>query len=769
MAETVETLALGLDARQMKRGAREADTALGRVRKSARSTSRAIVQLAGAFTAAAVARSAVRTIIQFDDRIRELGAVAGAGEEQLRLLSRTARDLGASTRFAASEAAEGLTFLARAGFSVDEAIAAIPGTLNLASAGLLSLGEAADIASNAVSQFNLSAGETERVGDILVQTANNSNTSVRQLAEALKFVGPAANALRVPIEEAAAAIGALGNAGIQASLAGTNLRGIFAALVGPTSAGQRALAAMELTLEDIDVEARGLTEVFENLSRANLDFGRAVEIFGRRNATAALVLAANVETVRELNQLNREAEGTTRRVSEALEAGLGGALRTLRSTIEEVFLSLGKQGLEGGLEDLVRTSTSTIRILTGIATRADLANESAVRLAQAVELVSLAFRVWLVFMAARGLIVLAKTVVELGRLSKVLTTLSRRNVVGILLALGAGALVASGQLDTLLESVVQNAQAVDQYALKLEQLNDLREAFIRQTKLETAGRERGGDVGLFRQIQAVESQISILEQARVALERLGELTDGVTLEALEQALTPELFENFGEAAAMQFGEAYITTLERGLDAETFRKIWRESLMVPLFEEVRGLKDQLQSELITTAGSEFEDAATSIARGVSDPFTNAFSEISQGTRDVAASFSALATDIANTISRLVLSRALVNPLLNTAFGLGGSANALPSFFAFGANGLAMNNGTIIPKYARGGVVTQPTVIAGEAGAEAVLPLKRGRDGKLGVASEGGAGTTVNMTVVTNDAGSFRRSQRQIQRDMQRRIA
>lgn len=309
---------------------------------------------------------ATRTIAGFEEAIARLGAVSGTmATPALDQLAATARELGASTQFTASEAAQGLTFLAQAGFSANEQLAAIGPTLDLAVAGNLDLAQSADLASNVLSGFSLAAEETARVVDVLANTAFSSNTSVAQLGEALKFVAPVAGAVGRSVEETAAALGVLGDAGIQASLAGTNLRGIISALLRPTGEAKDTIDDLGFSLQDLDPSTRSLGAIFRQFADANLSAADAVAIFGRRNAAAALVLTANIDKVGELTAANEAAAGTAARVADAIEDTLAGAFRAFLSAIEEVTLSAGDAGLLGVMRSIVDDATLLARALGG--------------------------------------------------------------------------------------------------------------------------------------------------------------------------------------------------------------------------------------------------------------------------------------------------------------------------------------------------------------------------------------------------------------------
>ena len=281
--------------KQTNKALRGMDTSLDKVGKTGGRLKKVIGGLIAGFSGMLILRQVTKTLAGFEEAMATLQGITGRTADQMEDFSKVARNLGATTKFSAQEAGDGLIFLARAGFTANEAITAIPDTLNLAAAASLELGEAADIASNVLSQFNLSATETARVGDVLVNVANRANTDVRQLAEALKMVGPVAGAIGKTVEQTAAAIGVLGDSGIQAGQAGTNLRGVISSLLKPTSEATGLIKSMSLSIDDVDPATQSLVSIFEKFRDVNLTAAEAVAIFGRRNAAAALIMARSTK------------------------------------------------------------------------------------------------------------------------------------------------------------------------------------------------------------------------------------------------------------------------------------------------------------------------------------------------------------------------------------------------------------------------------------------------------------------------------------------
>ncbi len=375
---------------------RKTDAATKSLRGSTSALFRVMGPLVGAISAVTAVRGAVRTLASFEQTLAQVRGIAikttitlAEQTRQFKALTDQAKLLGSTTRFTATEAGEAQLFLARAGFDLSEILEALPGTLDLAAAGVLELGTAADIASNVLSQFSLNADEMGRVGDVLVNTANSSNTSVLQLAEAMKFAGPIAGALGTEIEEASAAIGVLGDSGIQATLAGTQLRGILLALVNPTRKGQTILKSLAATIGEssdaFNVQKRSLTEVFEAFERANAGAEEFGELFGRRQAAGAIVLSNNVEKLKELTAANLEAEGASRRLAEIQVNTLAGSFRALKSAIEGLVLA--NEGLGGTLKDVVDLIVSVVRVLGGMEDQVTKNKDAAIALARAIEAV----------------------------------------------------------------------------------------------------------------------------------------------------------------------------------------------------------------------------------------------------------------------------------------------------------------------------------------------------------------------------------------------
>ena len=199
-----------------------------------------------------IGSDAVQTFADFDESMAGVGAISRANAKDLKDMRDLAAKMGAETQFTAKQAADAEQFLAMAGFNVASVLEALPATLSLAAAGGLDLATSADIASNVLSAFNLKAGETAHVADVLAITAATANTSVAQLGEGFAYAAPAAKAYGITMEELAGLFSAAGNVGIQASSAGTAFR---AGLINLTSASKQGILS-SMGVEAVDATGK---------------------------------------------------------------------------------------------------------------------------------------------------------------------------------------------------------------------------------------------------------------------------------------------------------------------------------------------------------------------------------------------------------------------------------------------------------------------------------------------------------------------------------
>jgi TP901 family phage tail tape measure protein len=294
--------------------------------------------------------------------------VTGAVGEDFRLLEETARQAGATTRFTATQAAEGLLELARAGLSVRDSATALAPSLNLATAGLMSLAESSDLVTNVAAQFGMPATQIQRIGDILVATANRSNTNVAQLGQALKDVGVVAANLGVSIEDTNAALGVLANRGLKGSDGAIKLRQAFLQLLSPSNEAQQVLREMGLGLQDVDIRSIGLTQALKNLRKANLDIVQAAGLVDSRNAAALVALTQSVDEFEGLSKAVQSSSGEMQKFADSMNNTIVGAWKAFNSALDEMLLKIGDSGVGAALRGFLDALTHVTRMLSGTTT-----------------------------------------------------------------------------------------------------------------------------------------------------------------------------------------------------------------------------------------------------------------------------------------------------------------------------------------------------------------------------------------------------------------
>ena len=307
-----------------------------------------------------------RTLAQFESAMSKVAAITGSTGAELEKLRATAQRLGGSTEFSATQAADALTYLGMAGYSASESMAALPSVLDLATASGMGLAQSADIASNVLSGFGMEAKNSASVADVLAAASTSANTSVSQLGQAMSTAAPIAASLGIGLEETAASIGVMSDAGIQGERAGTALRGVLASLANPTKQARDALAGYGLTAAEVNPETEGLTNVMARLREAGISTADAMTIFGREAASGALVLVDGADRFRAFTSELREADGAAGDMAATMRDNLGGDFNSALSAVQGLILALGEAGLTAALRGAVQGATAMVRAVTAM-------------------------------------------------------------------------------------------------------------------------------------------------------------------------------------------------------------------------------------------------------------------------------------------------------------------------------------------------------------------------------------------------------------------
>jgi TP901 family phage tail tape measure protein len=303
----------------------------------------------------------------FEASMNQVQVLTQATGQQFEMLQTRARELGATTQFSASEAADAMTFLAMAGLNVQDTYDALPGTLQLAAAAGTDLATAADIATNIMTPFGKGAEDLVAINDALANTFTNTNTNMLQLAEGMKFVAPVAAAMKIELNETAAAMGLLGNAGIQGAMAGTTLRGVLSRLATPSREAIKVLQKLRIRKTDVldsEGNVKSLTAVVKAFEDSGASAGDMLKVFGQRAGPGmAALVSQGADALAKQTKMN-EKSGTAAQVAEARMKGFFGQLKKLRSAAQELAISLGEAGLLSAATKMATKLTEWVGIFS---------------------------------------------------------------------------------------------------------------------------------------------------------------------------------------------------------------------------------------------------------------------------------------------------------------------------------------------------------------------------------------------------------------------
>lgn len=317
-----------------------------------------------------VAAAAIKVGSDFESQMSRVKAISGATGEEFEQLKAQAMQLGADTSFSASQAAEGMENLAAAGFTTSEIMSAMPGLLNLAAASGEDLASSSDIAASTLRGFGLAASDAAHVADVLAANANRTNSSVADTGEAMKYIAPLARAAGLSLEETAAAIGIMANAGIQGSQAGTSLRGALSRLSKPTDDMAAAMDELGISFYDSNGKMKSLTEQVGMLRQATEGMtdeqknNYLVTLYGQEALSGMLALINEGEgSLGELTEAYRSCDGEAQKAAETMQDNLSGALEQLGGSAETLGLAF-YNSVADNLKNAAKTATESINNIT---------------------------------------------------------------------------------------------------------------------------------------------------------------------------------------------------------------------------------------------------------------------------------------------------------------------------------------------------------------------------------------------------------------------
>lgn len=331
---------------------------------AAKGAAAASAGIAGGLAAATMAGSS------FEAQMSTVQAISQASEADMIRLNALAKQMGIETKFSATEAGQGLEYMAMAGWDVDSMLAGLPGIMNLAAASGEDLGQVSDIVTDAMTAFGLEASRSAEFADVLAQASARSNTDVAMMGQTFKYVAPVAGALGFSIQDTATAIGLMANAGIKSEQAGTSLRAMFTRMVKPTDEVEAAMERIGLSVSNSDGSMRSLDEILRDL-RAGFSglseserASTAASLAGQEAMSGMLALvSASDEDYDKLSEAIYNAKGAAEEMAQVRMDNLQGDVTLLKSSLEGAGIA-AYEGLREPLRELTQTGTEWVNTFT---------------------------------------------------------------------------------------------------------------------------------------------------------------------------------------------------------------------------------------------------------------------------------------------------------------------------------------------------------------------------------------------------------------------
>lgn len=313
-------------------------------------------------------KKSINVFTAFDDVARRVQGTTGASAETMELLRYQAKELGRTTSWSASEAAEAQFEFAKAGFSTNEIIAATSGILDTATASQMGLAEATELTAGALRMFGLDASKSTQVGDMLTKTASSTTTDVQDLAEALKYSGNGARQFGLNLQQTLGILGKLGDKMLKGSEAGTGLQAVFASLLNKQKANMLIDIGIQLTE---DGSYRNILDIIDDIREKTAGMEEAERnpliqsVFGDQGSRVMNnILSMQKDEIRNLIGEIENSSGFSKDLATTLNAGLGGSFRNLTSATEGLAIAFGEY-LEPSIITLLNGVTQIVTAGTG--------------------------------------------------------------------------------------------------------------------------------------------------------------------------------------------------------------------------------------------------------------------------------------------------------------------------------------------------------------------------------------------------------------------
>lgn len=292
---------------------------------------------------AALGVASIKIGSDFQQSMANVSAVSGAVGADFAALEAKAREMGATTKFSASQSADALSYMAMAGWNTQQMIDGIPGVMNLAAASGADLALTSDILTDAITAFGDKASDAGRYADVMAAASSSANTNVEMLGESFKYVAPVAGAMGYSLEDASKALALMANNGIKASQGGTSLKNILTNLASPTKAMQNAMDDLGISIKNQDGSMKSLDEVMLNLrdSFSGLSEDQraqyAATLAGKEGMAGLLaIVGASEEDFNKLGEAINNSNGKAQEMADVMGDTVQGKFLSMKSALEEV-------------------------------------------------------------------------------------------------------------------------------------------------------------------------------------------------------------------------------------------------------------------------------------------------------------------------------------------------------------------------------------------------------------------------------------------------
>ena len=318
---------------------------------------------------AALGAAAIKTGSEFSTAMSKVQALSGASAEDMQKLEATAREMGATTVFSASDAADALGYMALAGWDTQQSIDGLPGILNLAAASQMELGAASDLVTDYLTAFNMEASQASEMADVLAYAQAHSNTTTEQLGQAFKNCAVNANGFGLSVQETTALLGKLADSGLKGSEAGTALNAVFRDMTQKMENGAIAIGNTNVQVMDANGNFRNMTDIIRDVEAATEGMGDAekqaalMTTFTTDSIKAMGILTgASAEEIEKFTNELYNCEGAAQEMADTMNDNLAGDVAELQSAFEEFSLTLFDK-VEPALRKIVQVATKLIQAI----------------------------------------------------------------------------------------------------------------------------------------------------------------------------------------------------------------------------------------------------------------------------------------------------------------------------------------------------------------------------------------------------------------------